>query len=66
MLFEVERAMKVFCDKHDVISFLTQEEWKSSGKIEAILYNASRLTTICQNKKNQFCTWTSNAKDALW
>ena len=36
-------TMQFKCDKYEVPSFLTQEEWKSSGE--------SKLTKICQNEK---------------
>ena len=43
----LKRDIKVCSDKHEVPSFLTQEEWKHAGEIEAILHNTFRLETIC-------------------
>ena len=44
--------MKVCCDKFEFPPpLLTKEEWKPSGKFEAILNDTSKLTTICQNEE---------------
>ena len=51
IFFEVEKSMKNYCNKYGAPSFLTQEEWKYAGDIEAVLHYSSRLTTICQNEK---------------
>ena len=43
--------MKSHYDEFEAPPFLTQEEWKYSGKFESILNNTSKLTIICQNKE---------------
>ena len=52
ILLEVENSMKVYCDKYEVQSLLTQEEYDYAGKLEAVLQNASKLTTIFRMKQN--------------
>ena len=47
----LKKAMKFFCDKCEVLSFSTQEEWKSSGEIETALHETYKLTTFFQNKE---------------
>ena len=42
--------MFFYCTKFNMPPFLT-EEWKTVGEFEAILRDASRLTTIFQNEE---------------
>jgi len=53
----LKKSMKVCCHKCEVLSFLTQEKWKSTGEIDAVTHNTSKLTKNYQNeeKLNDIC-----------